>query len=500
MFQIAHADRSACVLGQSLGALGANSQGTTPPPTLPPYPLDAASSSQSARAAALDATARETEYIDAAKACVGGNKSQKILNLEKQTALFAQRAWQMAAHTHSLEKARAVGRCELYQAQLVGIKVRRGKVSSSPGDGSVPLTAFEVRLATDVNARRRTQSAMHSVLIVKDLRDVCIDMSKTFWAWMKSVLELEEKEDTLGGSSGDDANFAETKESTVVTTESNHGNEEESPSSSGYQTSRSTVTSLTDEVEVLARKIGPLLRSRRRDVETVAKRWRLEREASATDPDVATALKILAKDASSKLPGMGGFEAGARGKIAGKLTSAKLGDQKHSGTTTGGGKDAPVGSSHDGDTENAACSLSKFFQTKCVLSLSQNASRVTPVGVVDLLTKSGACVRLDTGVFFSEDTATQAPTQELTQEVTHQKRSDSTWFGETNRGENRKRSFDARETSEGAVARLGVTLRETDAMLRAVRTCAAELLQTEVTRAFGANDETGGFVCHGWDR
>lgn len=469
VFQITHADRCAPVLSQGLGlAVGANSQGNVAfnqvgnnsYPPLPPYPLDTAASAATAKASALDSVASETEYIKQARNCIGKKENTSHLHLTKQTSMFAQRVWQMVASVHALEKGRAVRRVELFNSQVKGIKMSRGAVSSSPSDGLAPLSATEISLARDSSKRKNAQNAMQSVLVTREQAMHTINMSSTFWAWMKSVLDLEEEED--------DENLRGDEN-----TESNH---ESNKSSDGAEPT--FTSSLISEVELMTRKIGPLLRSRRKDVETVAKNWRRERELNINNQERSEKLKLLAKEASGKLPGIVGFEAQARATVKG-----------YKGT---GHRMKSVTSVRDDSS-----SLSGFFQSRCSLTASSNNS--SPPGVVDNLIKSGACFEMhDDGT--ADVTGTPSMDDTSTEE---------TWFGAENRGVdvNRNGSFsgdDSRESSAEAVERLRETLADADEMLSGTRQRAVDVLHREVVRVFGGKENTEGVkecvVLHGWDR
>ena len=69
--------------------------------------------------------------------------------------------------------------------------------------GAPCLTATEIGLARDAGARRRAAAAMRAVVTTRDHAKQTVALAETFWAWMRSVLELDEKEKKARRISGE---------------------------------------------------------------------------------------------------------------------------------------------------------------------------------------------------------------------------------------------------------------------------------------------------------
>jgi hypothetical protein len=139
---------------------------------LPPYGSDAAASPASAELNAASAVAAERAYLrDAAerarKKSARGAKLHSASSapssafVEKQAACLAQRVWQSVSHVHALERARAARRIAVHDAQTSATDGRGASVRRA-------MTATEIRLAKDKDARGRCTAAMRAVLVTKD--------------------------------------------------------------------------------------------------------------------------------------------------------------------------------------------------------------------------------------------------------------------------------------------------------------------------------------------
>ena len=183
------------------------------------------------------------------------------------------------------------------------------------------MTATEIGLARDAGARRRAAAAMRAVVTTRDHAKQTVALAETFWAWMRSVLELDEKEKKARRISGegfpknvtnDETRRGETKSPGTASGASfSHRTRRRSDDPSSLVSSHRRVA----ELKTVALRLGPTLRRRRRDVETVARMWRSTRETSRSDPERSAALSALAAAAAARTPSLASFEAGARAKL-----------------------------------------------------------------------------------------------------------------------------------------------------------------------------------------
>ena len=117
--------------------------------------------------------------------------------LGKQTSALAARLQQMFSRVRELERARAIGRHDLHAAQT---RAGRRAGRSQPGAmDATPSGSYEVRLVRDDDARGAHARAMRRTLAANVAANDAIGLSDTFWAWMESVLALEEREELEGG-------------------------------------------------------------------------------------------------------------------------------------------------------------------------------------------------------------------------------------------------------------------------------------------------------------
>ena len=163
---------------------------------------------------------------------------------------------------------------------------------------------------------------MRAVLTTRDHAKQTVALAETFWAWMRSVLELDEKEKKARRISGEgfpndatnDATRGERETKSPGTASgasiSHRTSQRRSDDPSSLVTSHRRVA----ELKTVALRLGPTLRRRRRDVEPVARMWRWTRETSRSDPERSAALSALAAAAAARTPSLASFEAGARAK------------------------------------------------------------------------------------------------------------------------------------------------------------------------------------------
>ena len=507
VFALAHADRSARDLGASgLGvpSFGDDTELTTPNESflLPPYGSDAAASPASAEAHAAPAEAAERAYLDAAAGTIarfenngrasGGTRARrsslttshttvkasgKTSMLEKQTALLSQRCWQSVSHVRALERSRATRRVAVVDAQRAFSRAKNEK-------GAFFLTATEIGLARDAGARRRAAAAMRAVLTTKDRAKETVALAETFWAWMRSVLELDEKEKKarrisasrkINASRNVGAN--ETRDETLTLFEdesSSHRTQRRSDDRSDRSSSEcvflpNTNYSVVAELETAARRLGPALRRRRRDVETVARTWRATREASRSDPERYAELSALAMAAAARTPSLASFKAGARAKLTADETveTVETVETRESGNE----KDPPSGFSFD------------------FASARSPDDAPAPPGVAEAL----ALRRGDTG---SNPAGNAAGGEDGTSRTVVR-------FGSSLLPASGAKSSARRgETCAEAAARLRDSLDDAEALLEAQRSRAVDALRREITHAFLENGDAtlAPAAVHGWDR
>jgi hypothetical protein len=132
---------------------------------------------------------------------------------------------------------------------------------------------------------------------------------------MRSVLELDEKEKTARAKDAKDAKKKKAEESKLLRSSSRRADVTDANENDTSNDSLEHLSSRLRDLELAARRVGPNLRSRRRDVETVARTWRRTREATRADLKQSAALSSLATAAAARTPSIASFEAGARAKM-----------------------------------------------------------------------------------------------------------------------------------------------------------------------------------------
>jgi hypothetical protein len=441
------------------------------------------------RANAASAVAAERAYLrDAAERArkknirrgekytpVSSASSPSSAFVEKQAACLAQRVWQSVSHVHALERARAARRIAVHDAQTSATDGRGASVRRA-------MTATEIRLAKDKDARGRCTAAMRAVLVTKDAATETVALAETFWAWMRSVLELDEKEKTARAKNAKDAKKKKAEESKLLRSSSRRADVTDENENDTSNDSLEHLSSRLRSLELAARRVGPNLRSRRRDVETVARTWRRTREATRADLKQSAALSSLATAAAARTPSIASFEAGARAKM------------KEDG-------DACVerDTSKTKEDKTTRVMTSSSFGTGCFVVDDAPA----PPGVAAALaTRGGRSPRILRTSTTSTSSRPRTPRRGSVEKTND---------GETNVAEPRfgsrllasKRSVANAETCAEAAARLRVTLTESEALLHTQRARAADALRREVTRAFGNENGDGDasrarVAVHGW--
>ena len=120
--------------------------------------------------------------------------------LGKQTSALAARLQQMFSRVRELERARAIGRHDLHAAPTQERDADGEGVAAERRDHR-RLRGLEVRLVRDDDARAHAR-AMRRTLAANVAANDAIGLSDTFWAWMESVLALEEREELEGDAVG----------------------------------------------------------------------------------------------------------------------------------------------------------------------------------------------------------------------------------------------------------------------------------------------------------
>jgi hypothetical protein len=335
------------------------------------------------------------------------------------------------------------------------------------------------------------------VLTTKDRAKETVALAETFWAWMRSVLELDEKEKKarrisasrkINASRNVGAN--ETRDETLTLFEdesSSHRTQRRSDDRSDRSSSEcvflpNTNYSVVAELETAARRLGPALRRRRRDVETVARTWRATREASRSDPERYAELSALAMAAAARTPSLASFKAGARAKLTAAETAETVETVETVETAetvetvetreSGNEKDPPSGFSFD------------------FASARSPDDAPAPPGVAEAL----ALRRGDTG---SNPAGNGAGGEDGTSRTVVR-------FGSSLLPSSGAKKSSARrgETCAEAAARLRDSLDDAEALLEAQRSRAVDALRREITHAFLENGDAtlAPAAVHGWDR
>ena len=123
----------------------------------------------------------------------------------KQTSALAARLQQMFSRVRELERegdreARPSRRADARRGDAGAGEGRSRRLSGTVGLASPG--SYEVRLVRDDDARGAHARAMRRTLAANVAANDAIGLSDTFWAWMESVLALEEREELEGGDAG----------------------------------------------------------------------------------------------------------------------------------------------------------------------------------------------------------------------------------------------------------------------------------------------------------
>ena len=212
--------------------------------------------------------------------------------LGKQTSALAARLQQMFSRVRELERARAIGRHDLHATQQK-MGGRRGRATQGRVGNldATPVGSYEVRLARDDAAVGAHLRAMRRTLAANVAANDAIGLSNTFWAWMESVLALEERDEELeergdaGGADGD------------VVAGVRQGGSNADPGAP------SLARALRD-VHVNVKTVADALRERRRDIERAAKAWDEERARVAAEAGTAAGMAAAERRRSGS-PGAG---------------------------------------------------------------------------------------------------------------------------------------------------------------------------------------------------
>uniref|UniRef100_A0A7S0DDX3 Uncharacterized protein n=1 Tax=Micromonas pusilla TaxID=38833 RepID=A0A7S0DDX3_MICPS len=323
---------------------------------------------------------------------------------------------------------------------------------------------------------------MRAVLVTKDAALQTVALAETFWAWMRSVLELDEKEKTARAKDAKDAKKKKAEETKLLRSSSRRADVTDANENDTSNDSLEHLSSRLRSLELAARRVGPNLRSRRRDVETVARTWRRTREATREDLKQSAALSSLATAAAARTPSIASFEAGARAKMM----------------KDGAASCVERDTSKSKEDKTTRVMTSSSFGIGC--SVIDDAP--APPGVAAALATRGGLVAANSSNVDDVDELETANASIGFVEKTND--------GETKAAEPRfgsrllaSKSIASAETCAEAAARLRVTLTESEALLHTQRARAADALRREVTRAFGNGNGDGDasrarVAVHGW--
>lgn len=218
-------------------------------------------------------------------------------------------------------------------------------------------------------------------------------------------------------------------------------------------------------MKTVALRLGPTLRRRRRDVETVARMWRSTRETSRSDPERSAALSALAAAAAARTPSLASFEAGARAKLTVETVDT-----------------VDTVETREKKENRSGCS-SDFASAR------SPDDAPAPPGVAEAL----ALRRGDTG---SNPAGNAAGGEDGTSRMVVR-------FGSSLLPTSGAKSSARRgETCAEAAARLRDSLDDAEALLEAQRSRAVDALRREITHAFLENGDAtlAPAAVHGWDR
>ena len=222
--------------------------------------------------------------------------------LGKQTSALAARLQQMFSRVRELERARAIGRHDLHAAQT---RAGRRAGRSQPGAmDATPSGSYEVRLVRDDDARGAHARAMRRTLAANVAANDAIGLSDTFWAWMESVLALEEREELEGGDAvgGGEVGVGD-------------GGVTRGRGGSGADPGAPSLARALRDVQANVKTVADALRERRRDIERAAKAWDAEKARVTAEAGTAAGMAAAERRRSGS-PGGGERERDGGGSSA----------------------------------------------------------------------------------------------------------------------------------------------------------------------------------------
>ena len=386
----------------------------------------------------------------------------------KQTSALAARLQQMFSHVRELERARAIGRHDLHAAQTRGAGRRRGRGGRTRPElsGTVDVTpsgSYEVRLVRDDDARGAHLRAMRRTLAANVAANDAIGLSDTFWAWMESVLALEEREELegggdAGGGGGDAARIGRPG------------------GGSGARPGAPSLARALRDVQANVKTVADALRERRRDIERAAKAWDAEKARVTAEAGTAAGMAAAERRRSGS-PGGGERERDGGGssadavKRAATRASEELNARAAKAASRLPGlaqiKDAVAAADAERATRPAAADGS---DERGVLGGggTRVASEEFPPGVAERLVARGASFD---GAFFDGASRSRRRRRPNSQAAGH-------------------------EAAKDALERLLPVLEDSERALDAVRSRSRGILKDAVNRRFGRDRLVS---THGWE-
>lgn len=440
-----------------------------------------------ASSAAEDACIEEGAYVDAcavalaaversatSPATASGRRwpppppsEDREVALGKQTSALAARLQQMFSRVRELERARAIGRHDLHATQQkMGGRGRGRTGRTTQGNAgsldATPVGSYEVRLARDDDAVGAHSRAMRRTLAANVAANDAIGLSNTFWAWMESVLALEERDEELE-ERGEDAGLSDGD----VVAGSRQGG-------SGADPGAPSLARALRDVHVNVKTVADALRERRRDIERAAKAWDEERARVAAEAGTAAGMAAAERRRSGssgggESPGDGGGSSADAVKRAAARASEELNARAAKAASRLPGlaqiRDAVAAA----DAERAAADGSEECGVRGGGG-TRVASEEFPPGVAERLVARGASFD---GAFFDG----AAPESR-------------------SRRRRRPSQVAGSETAKDALERLLPVLEDSERALDAVRSRSRGFLKDAVDRRFGRDRLVS---THGWE-
>ena len=379
--------------------------------------------------------------------------------LGKQTSALAARLQQMFSRVRELERARAIGRHDLHAAQT---RAGRRAGRSQPGAmDATPSGSYEVRLVRDDDARGAHARAMRRTLAANVAANDAIGLSDTFWAWMESVLALEEREELEGGDAVGGGEVG-------VVTRGREG--------SGADPGAPSLARALRDVQANVKTVADALRERRRDIERAAKAWDAEKARVTAEAGTAAGMAAAERRRSGS-PGGGERERDGGGssadavKRAATRASEELNARAAKAASRLPGlaqiKDAVAAADAERATRPAAADGS---DERGVLGGggTRVASEEFPPGVAERLVARGASFD---GAFFDGASRSRRRRRPNSQAAGH-------------------------EAAKDALERLLPVLEDSERALDAVRSRSRGILKDAVNRRFGRDRLVS---THGWE-